>query len=655
MSILNGLSLTAMRYSIFYCFFIMLKLHAQNLVPNPSFEAYEPCGTSLNCENISQDPNSPCYTTCCTHGLPELPGKIISGTKNWWAVSRENYLSVNTPLYVNECIINTWIETQAKYGNRVNTDWYMPRTGKAYILIRTFGSWELANRPDTDTRDYAQVRLTKHLERDCLYEVSCYVLNRPIYDNFFNYTSQGKQCADGLGLYFSTDSVYRANTSEHYKAFTDITPQVSNPSGNILTDSINYQKVSGVFTASGGEEWLVIGNFKDNAHTQALYNNLGRAVYAVDDISVQEWKPDLVSFTDTTLCADSTLTITLPEGLKEYKWSTGETARQITIAAGNGRYTVEASNGCTILRDTFYLHAVPRYTALDLGKDTFFCKIPAQYALTSPVRFDSYLWSNGAGAAHISITQPGTYWLEGTYSCGVLTDTITVSAFEKPDTILLPAADTALCSNAFLDIELSHAAMYDSYQWNNGSAADRLRIHHAGMYSIQAYTPEGCEVLKKNPMIYPPANIHISDTLLCSGMQLIVAVPEQAGYTIRWYDGTAAVHSTIYQEGDYWVDIENRCYTVSDTFQVHVVDCALTIPNLITVNGDHKNDFFEIQTTVSRTLEIVLYSSWGRKVYASNDYKNDWNAEGLDAGLYYYQITDSVLRKKYTGWIQVIK
>ncbi len=632
-------------------------MQAQNLVPNPSFEAYARCGTSLNCENISQDPDLPCYTTCCTRALPNYPGQINSGTKNWWAVNRENYLSINTPLYINECIINTWIETQAKFGNRVNTDWYMPRTGKAYILIRTFGSWGLTDRPDTDTRDYAQVRLTKPLEIGCLYEVSCYVLNRPGYDGFFNYTSQGKQRADGLGLYFSTDSVYRDNTSEHYKAFTDITPQVSNASGNILTDSINYQKVSGVFTAAGGEEWLVIGNFKDNAHTQSLYNNLDRAVYAVDDISVQEWKPDLVSFTDTTVCTDSTITIILPEGLKAYKWSTGETTRQISIAAGNGRYTVEASNGCTILRDTFYVHAVSRYNTLDIGKDTFFCKIPRQYALTSPLHFNSYLWSNGSTARHISITKPGTYWLEGTYSCGIIADTITLSEFDKPDTILVPAADTVLCSNTFLDIQLSHAAMYASYVWKDGSTADRLRIHHAGIYSIQAYTPEGCEVLDSIhvSMIYPPEKTHIDDTLLCSGTQLIVIIPEQAGNTIRWYDGTATVRNTIYQEGVYWVDIQNRCYTTADTFQVYVVDCSLTIPNLITVNGDHKNDFFEIETAISRTLGIVLYNSWGSKVYASNDYKNDWNAEGLDAGLYYYQITDAVLQKKYTGWIQVIK
>lgn len=65
------------------------------------------------------------------------------------------------------------------------------------------------------------------------------------------------------------------------------TPQINNSSGYF--DSLNWTLVSGTYIASGGENWIVIGNFKDDATTStSVYNSLGAPscyVY-IDNVSL---------------------------------------------------------------------------------------------------------------------------------------------------------------------------------------------------------------------------------------------------------------------------------------------------------------------------------------------------------------------------------
>lgn len=80
----------------------------------------------------------------------------------------------------------------------------------------------------------------------------------------------------------------------------------------------------------------------------------------------------------------------------------------------------------------------------------------------------------------------------------------------------------------------------------------------------------------------------------------------------------------------------------------------LNIPNLITPNQDGKNDSFEI-TGIGEEFGLEIYNKWGDRVYKKSNYKNEWSAEGLTDGIYYFMITDSYVMKDYKGWIQVLR
>jgi len=73
------------------------------------------------------------------------------------------------------------------------------------------------------------------------------------------------------------------------------------------------------------------------------------------------------------------------------------------------------------------------------------------------------------------------------------------------------------------------------------------------------------------------------------------------------------------------------------------------IPNIITPNGDGKNDYFVIQNVADSTQEpqplteimlpqneLIVYNRWGKKVYDQAPYTNEWDGNGMPDGVYYY-------------------
>ncbi|WP_188444652.1 Ig-like domain-containing protein, partial [Belliella aquatica] len=86
---------------------------------------------------------------------------------------------------------------------------------------------------------------------------------------------------------------------------------------------------------------------------------------------------------------------------------------------------------------------------------------------------------------------------------------------------------------------------------------------------------------------------------------------------------------------------------------------AFFIPNTITPNGDRINDTFEIPG-LGRYVsnELLIFNRWGDHVYERKNYQNDWSAEGLVSGTYFYllKVTDeSGKDQEFKGFIQVVK
>jgi len=63
---------------------------------------------------------------------------------------------------------------------------------------------------------------------------------------------------------------------------------------------------------------------------------------------------------------------------------------------------------------------------------------------------------------------------------------------------------------------------------------------------------------------------------------------------------------------------------------------TITIPNVMTPNGDGTNDFFVIRNLLQYDYRpLIIKNRWGKTVYESDQYNNDWNGRNVPDGVYY--------------------
>jgi hypothetical protein len=144
----------------------------------------------------------------------------------------------------------------------------------------------------SDNREYLQAPLISPLVAGHTYCVSFY-LKRSNY----------KYAIDRFGAHFSVGPTHLTMNTD----YLPYTPQVENPAGSPLSAS-GWILVEGNFTAQGGEDNIILGNFSPDAQTTATIVNAGStsevAYYAIDDILVEECN---VGIDENTLSNDITV------------------------------------------------------------------------------------------------------------------------------------------------------------------------------------------------------------------------------------------------------------------------------------------------------------------------------------------------------------
>jgi len=201
-----------------------------NFVNNGSFEQTYDC-------------NSPYYTT-----------KV----KYWMAIDSVSYCGN----YLSVC--NGYIPYQG------NTEFQYPRTGNTFILATFY------NPSFYSSRGYFKNRMKSNLIQGKTYCVKFYV-------NIANTTTYGM---DGFGIYFGgnlIDTITKCTVPLSY-----INPQVKNPNGNIITDTLGWVPITGTFVANGTEKYALIGNFKANGTVDSLLINPTNLPLVFTDVCIDD-------------------------------------------------------------------------------------------------------------------------------------------------------------------------------------------------------------------------------------------------------------------------------------------------------------------------------------------------------------------------------
>lgn len=89
----------------------------------------------------------------------------------------------------------------------------------------------------------------------------------------------------------------------------------------------------------------------------------------------------------------------------------------------------------------------------------------------------------------------------------------------------------------------------------------------------------------------------------------------------------------------YFVPVTDTCgnFAYSDSIEV-VVQCDVIVPNYLTPGSSDtlNNTFFIENLDQYPGSGLLIYNRWGRKVFESTDYKNDWDGEDFAEGTYMY-------------------
>jgi hypothetical protein len=109
-----------------------------------------------------------------------------------------------------------------------------------------------------DNRSFLQGRLSKPLKKGCQYVFKSYVYR---YDDNSSYMPYA---TSSFGVAFVQDSV---QYSSYKELIAKHLPDIENPTNRWLNDTADFMLVDGIYTAKGGERYLLLGNFKTNAET----------------------------------------------------------------------------------------------------------------------------------------------------------------------------------------------------------------------------------------------------------------------------------------------------------------------------------------------------------------------------------------------------
>jgi len=243
-----------MKGLLFFCFSFLLIINcrAQNLVPNWSFEDTIQCP-----DNFGQ----------------------LNRTQNWFNPT------TGTPDYFNSC------DTRAGYMNVPNTSfgYQLAHTGNAYSGCYYGGP----NLVPSNGREYIEVQLIDTLRNGVNYCISFYV----------SLANSCSMAISNVGCYLSANSITSNNIFP-----LPVTPQIENPIGNYLSDTLNWMVISGTYMATGGEHYITIGNFHDDATTDSIrldQNMNGFYYYVIDDVSVIEVAQCIAGKNDSICTGDS--------------------------------------------------------------------------------------------------------------------------------------------------------------------------------------------------------------------------------------------------------------------------------------------------------------------------------------------------------------
>lgn len=265
--------------------------------------------------------------------------------KNWMCIDSTNFCA----FVYNTCTSNI---------PNTGVGYQMPKSGNGFIRLQLY----CPNCPANFKRSNIKNRLKQTLQTGKAYCVKMHV----------NVQNLSANAIDAFGMYFGDDYLDTVIYNSRLP-LTFLTPQVQNPTGNIISDTMNWIPISGTYTANGTEKYLVIANFKSDAATNTVISNANLigpfGEYFIDDVSCIPLDlpayagPDIWGIPTNTVYLGRQSDVGIDEACMWYKLpnitTALDTAAGITVTVGiiTNTYVVRQEICGNVKWDTVVVHA----------------------------------------------------------------------------------------------------------------------------------------------------------------------------------------------------------------------------------------------------------------------------------------------------------
>jgi gliding motility-associated-like protein len=437
------------------------------------------------------------------------------------------------------------------------------------------------------------------------------------------------------------------------------------------TDNVNFTDIAGATSAGYAPGNLNTTTYyrrtASDAVTSAVSNTVTITVNLVPVITVSPAAPSIFPLGNVSLTAS---------GANTYSWtpSTGLSATTgatviaspsatttykvigtavggcidsatVTVTVGDGLDGGSIAASQTICKGTAPA-ALTSVTAASGGSGTY----TYQWQMsTDNITFTDIAGATSAGYAPGDLTAT-TYYRRKAKDAVTedLSNTVTITVSEAAKPTLTAGGATSFCAGGRVVLNASAATSYVWYKNGTvitGATTQSYTATEAGRYVVITTNTDNCKsdssaavtVLVNDP---PAAPASISgDTLVIARYPYTYTATPSAGATSYiWtlpsgWSGTSTTNSINATSGTNSgtisvIAVANGCNSPATTLNVRVKYDNVTIPDVITPNGDGFNDRWVILRPNGMKVSVTIFNRWGQQVYKNADYRNDWNGTG---------------------------
>jgi hypothetical protein len=285
----------------------------------------------------------------------------------------------------------------------------------------------------------------------------------------------------------------------------------------------------------------------------------------------------------------------------------GSYVMNMTAVDANGRAAIEYSRTFTVNTPTKFQPMLTPAIAACTGQTVTLSSAAAGTGA-------SYLWNTGASTQSISVTTPGTYYVDVTSSAGCVGSDTTRVSFTPSPVVALADTTAVPCggSSALLDA----GAGFASYLWSTGATTQTITATTPGTYSVTVGTGSGgCSASGSTVVLMPNAVIQAVSQTVCAGQSRTLTLATPTNGSIRWSTGATTSSITV-------SPTVTTTYTATVRVGSHSCPASVTltvVPTNLTVTGPSAPICPSQSTILTASAGTPLPGDYALRFDGSND------------------------------------